>query len=168
MSVGTSVTVRRMTFEDWPAVQAILAEGIASGIATLETEVPNWSEWNRGHLPCCRLVACESSVVAAWAALSPVSERWVYRGVADVSIYVAAGSQGRGVGGQLLQQLVACSEQEGIWTLQAAIFPENAASIALHAACGFHTVGLRDRLGEQAGVWRDILLMERRSAEVAP
>lgn len=167
MSARLSVTIRTMDLDDWPAVQAILAEGIQSGIATLETEVPDWSEWNGGHLHHCRLVALDADTVAGWGALSPVSRRRAYRGVAEVSVYVATRARQRGVGKVLLKRLIECSESEGIWTLQAAMFPENEASVTLHEACGFRTVGRRERLGEQRGTWRDVLLMERRSPTVA-
>lgn len=147
----------------WPAVRAIYAEGIATGNATFETEVPPWAAWDAAHLPHCRLVAVAGERLFGWAALSPVSGRCVYAGVAEVSIYVAADSRGRGVGKALLRALITASEQAGIWTLQAGIFPENGASLALHRACGFRRVGVRERIGELAGVWRDVVLLERRS-----
>jgi L-amino acid N-acyltransferase YncA len=128
--------------------------------------VPAWQEWDRNHLPACRLVARRQGRVVGWAALAPVSRRQVYAGVAEVSLYVAASARGQGVGKALLQALVQASEEAGIWTLQAGIFPENTASIGLHRACGFRTVGIRERLGQLHGVWRDVVLMERRS-EVA-
>lgn len=151
----------------WPAVRAIYAEGIATGNATFETEVPAWAAWDAAHLPHCRLVAREGERVLGWAALSPVSGRCVYAGVAEVSVYAAADSRGRGVGKALLRALITASEQAGIWTLQAGIFPENEASLALHRACGFRRVGVRERIGELAGVWRDVVLLERRSTVVA-
>jgi phosphinothricin acetyltransferase len=151
---------------DWETVQAILLEGIATSLATFETEAPGWEAWDRGHRPDCRLVARSGERVVGWAALSPVSGRCVYGGVAEVSVYVASSARGLGVGTRLLQRLVAESEQAGIWTLQAGIFPENTASLALHQACGFRTVGRRERLGQLQGVWRDVVLMERRSKVV--
>lgn len=164
----------------WPAVREIYREGIATGNATFETELPEWEKWDNSHLKTCRLVALESrgegSVafsespakqgVLGWAALSPVSTRRVYRGVAEVSVYVAASARGRGVGKALLQALVEESEVNGIWTLQAGIFPENAASIALHKSCGFREVGVRRRIGKLGDMWRNVLLLERRSARV--
>jgi phosphinothricin acetyltransferase len=158
-----------MTPADWSAVQAIYAAGVATGEATFETEVPGWEKWDARHRASCRLVADEGGTagVVGWAALSPVSERHVYRGVAEVSVYVAATARGRGVGEALLAALVRESEGDGIWTLQAGIFPENRASVRLHQRCGFRVVGRRERLGELAGAWRDVLLLERRSRSVA-
>jgi phosphinothricin acetyltransferase len=164
----------------WPAVREIYREGIATGNATFETEVPDWEKWNHSHLKICRLVAVEpmdedmgelltsleKRSMLGWAALSPVSSRHVYRGVAEVSVYVAASARGRGIGKALLQALVGESEGNGIWTLQAGIFPENAASIALHKSCGFRDVGVRRRIGKLGDTWRDVLLLERRSARI--
>jgi len=161
-----------MTAAHWPAVRAIYEQGIATGHATFQTTAPTWEEWDRGHLAHSRLVAVAAAAdnlagaVLAWAALSPVSGRCVYGGVAEVSVYVAGAARGRGVGRQLLAALVAESEAHGIWTLQAGIFPENTASISVHAGAGFRTVGYRERIGQQQGVWRDTVLLERRSAVV--
>jgi phosphinothricin acetyltransferase len=157
------VTIRPMKSEDAAAVLAIYAEGIATGIATFETEVPSFASWDAAHLPACRLVAADGASVLGWAALTPVSGRCVYRGVAEVSVYVAAGTRGRGVGRALLTALVHASEAEGLWTLQAGIFAENQASRAVHEACGFREVGRRERLGRLRDVWRDVILLERRS-----
>jgi phosphinothricin acetyltransferase len=151
---------------DWPAVAAIYAEGIATGLATFETAVPEYGAWDRAHLAEHRLVADQDGSLAGWAALSPVSARAAYAGVAEETIYVAAAARGRGLGSALLDALVAGSEAGGIWTLQAAIFAENGASIALHARCGFRVVGTRERIGELHGTWRDVVLMERRSTVV--
>jgi L-amino acid N-acyltransferase YncA len=162
--------------EDWPAVRAIYLEGIATGQATFETEAPPWEEWDAKHLATPRLVAREAGggqailpvdSIAGWAALSRVSARAVYRGVAEVSVYVAAAFRGRGVGHQLLAGLVSGSEEAGIWTLQASIFPENEASVALHLRHGFRIVGRRERIACQNGVWRDTVLLERRSRLVS-
>jgi L-amino acid N-acyltransferase YncA len=153
-----------MRAEDWPEVAAIYAEGIASGTATFETAVPPFAAWDAAHLADHRLVAREGDTVIGWAALSPYSGRAVYGGVAEDTIYVAAHARGRGIGLGLLRRLIESAESAGIWTLQAAMFPENAASIALHERCGFRTVGTRERLAKLHGVWRDVLLMERRSA----
>ncbi len=158
--------VRPLTPDDWPAVRAIYEEGIVTGIATFQPESPEWADWDAGHLPACRLVACEGDRVVAWAALSRVSARLVYSGVAEVSVYVAAAERGRGIGHRLLAATVEESERHNIWTLQAGVFPENAPSIALHERCGFRLVGRREKLGQLHGRWRDILLLERRSAVV--
>jgi L-amino acid N-acyltransferase YncA len=156
-----------MIQEDWDAVAAIYGAGIATGDATFETEVPTYEAWDRAHLRAPRLVARDGGKLVAFAALSPLSARAVYRGVAEVTVYVAETARGRGVGRRLLEGLVERSELAGFWTLQAGIFPENAASVALHRACGFRVVGTRERIGQLRGVWRDVLLLERRSARVA-
>jgi len=161
-----TVAIRDLRPDDWPEVAAIYAAGIAGRNATFETELPSWDEWDDGHLPEARLVALEDARVVGWAALSPVSDRCCYRGVAENSVYVAAEAQGRGVGRALLEQLVAAAEAAGIWTIQTGIFPENAASIALHERCGFRIVGIRERLGQLDGVWRDVAFLERRSSVV--
>jgi phosphinothricin acetyltransferase len=158
------VEIAGMTADDWDAVRAIYLEGIATGNATFEKSAPDWERWNAGHLQCCRLVARAAGEALGWAALIPVSGRCVYGGVAEVSVYVAERARGRGIGRQLLSELVAASERHGIWTLQAGIFPENQASIALHHRAGFRVVGVRERLGSMDGRWRDVVLMERRSA----
>lgn len=155
--------VTPLTHADWEAVRRILEDGIATGHASFDTEVPDWEAWNGSHLEACRLVARVEGEIAGWAALSPVSSRCVHSGVAEVSVYVGSGFRGRGVGTALMRDLVAASEHEGIWTLQGGVFPENAASIALQKAFGFREVGLQERLGKLNGVWRDVVLMERRS-----
>jgi len=160
------VEILPMAEHHWNAVRAIYAEGIAGGNATFETSVPEWAQWDSRHQPTCRLVALTAGEVVGWAALSAVSTRDVYRGVAEVSIYIAASAQGQGIGQQLLPALVRESEQNGFWTLQAGIFPENAASIRLHEKAGFRFVGRRERIGCMGGRWRDVVLMERRSAVV--
>jgi L-amino acid N-acyltransferase YncA len=157
------LTIEPMLAEDWEAVRRIYLEGIATGNATFEQEAPSWEEWDRRHRPDCRLVARGDGGVVGWAALSPYSGRYVYRGVAEESVYVAAAARGTGVGQALLAALVGAAEQAGYWTLQAGVFPENAASLALHQACGFRIVGRRERIGQMDGVWRDVLLLERRS-----
>lgn len=159
-------TIRQMTREHWQAVRRIYADGLTSGNASFELKPPGWDEFQQSHLADHQLVAIDDSKVVGWAALSPVSERCAYAGVAESSVYVAARSRGRGVGSQILSQLVWRAEMAGIWTVQAGIFPENAASIALHHRCGFRTVGVRERLGQRNGVWRDVLLLERRSGLV--
>ncbi|MET4075995.1 N-acetyltransferase family protein [Hymenobacter sp. UYCo722] len=156
-----------LTADHWPAVLAIYVEGMATGTATFNTEPPTWEVWHTGHLPTCRLVATtENGLVLGWAALSPVSGRCVYAGVAEVSVYVAAAARGRGVGHALMKALVTESEENDLWTLQAGIFPENPASLRLHEAVGFRLVGRRERIGQLRGVWRDTLLLERRSPVV--
>jgi phosphinothricin acetyltransferase len=150
--------------EDWDAMRVIYEAGIASGQATFETAAPEWEAWDAAHRPDCRLAARQEGQLIGWAALSPVSRRYVYRGVAEVSVYVAPEWHGRGVGKALLQALVVAAEEAGVWTLQATIFPENQASVALHLACGFRFVGRREALGQQHGRWRDVVLLERRSA----
>ena len=152
--------------EDWPEVRKIYGEGIATGNATFETELPDWKKWDSNHRQDCRLLAQKGGHVLGWAALSPVSSRRVYSGVAEVSVYVAAAARGNGMGKALLKALIEESERHGIWTLQAGIFPENVASIALHKSCGFRKVGVRRRIGKLGEVWRDVLLLERRSARV--
>ena len=150
---------------DWPAVRAIYLQGIATGDATFETAAPEWQQWDEAHLRVCRLLERVEGEVLGWAALSPVSRRRVYAGVAEVSLYVAGQARRRGVGFALLSALVEESEKEGIWTLQAGIFPENAASISLHERTGFRIVGIRERIGWHDGRWRDVILMERRSGK---
>ena len=158
--------IERMRPGHWGSVRAIYREGIATGDATFETEAPEWELWDAAHLRCCRLVALEGESVAGFAALSPVSSRKVYEGVAEVSVYVGARFRGKGVGRALLEALIRESEAAGIWTLQAGVFPENAASVALHLACGFREAGRRERVGKLAGRWRDTVLLERRSKVV--
>lgn len=158
--------IEPMQEADWPSVRAIYLNGIATRLATYETQVPDWQTWNANHRPDCRLVARSDDQVLGWAALTPVSGRCVYAGVAEVSVYVASSAWGRGIGKALLQALVEASEEAGIWTLQAGIFPENEASIALHKSCGFRVVGMRERLGQLDGVWRDVMFLERRSQRV--
>lgn len=157
--------IRGLQPDDWPAVRAIYEEGIRGGNATFETKAPSWERWDAAH-PEPRLVAERDGMVVGWAALSPVSDRCCYEGVGDVSVYVAEIARGSGVGRTLLEALVERSEQAGYWTLNAGVFPENAASIRLHKTCGFREVGIRERLGELHGVWRDVVLLERRSTRV--
>ena len=157
--------IEPMRPDHWPAVRAIYLEGIATGNATFEQSAPEWEQWDAGHLPGARIVARSGSGdPIGWAALSAVSGRCVYAGVAEVSIYLAEHARGRGVGSRLLARLIADSESQGIWTLQAGIFPENAASIKLHERAGFRIVGTRERLGQMHRRWRDVVLMERRSS----
>jgi len=155
-----------MAPDDWPDVRRIYEEGIATDLATFETAAKPWPDWDASHLPAGRFVAVRDGRIAGWAALSGVSDRCVYAGVAEVSVYVSADARGQGVGRGLLEVLVAASEQQDLWTLQAGIFPENKSSVALHERCGFRVVGRRERLGKLKGVWRDVLLLERRSEKI--
>jgi L-amino acid N-acyltransferase YncA len=162
-----AIRIRAMVSTDWDAVARIYREGIATGHATFNTDAPAWEAWDAGHLPHSRLVAEDHEGILGWAALIPVSDRCVYAGVAEESVYVGERARGRGVGRALLEGLIAASEGQGIWTLQAGIFPENTASVALHEKLGFRLVGRRERLGQMAnGQWRDVLLLERRSPTV--
>ena len=158
--------IRPMKPEDWSEVARIYAEGIETGIATFETRVPDYESWDRAHLSACRLVADGGDRLLGWAALSPVSGRCVYGGVAELSVYVGAGSRGRGVGRALLAKLIPASETAGLWTLQSGIFPENVPSINLHLAMGFRQLGYRERVGKRDGHWKDNVLFERRSPVV--
>lgn len=160
------ITIRPMLAEDWPAVRRIYADGIATGNATFETQTPDWEIWDRNHHAECRLVARIADEIVGWAALSPVSARACYAGVAEHSIYVDASRRGQGIGKRLLEALVEASEVSGFWTLQSSIFPENQASIAIHLACGFRILGRRKRVAMLNGVWRDTVIVERRSKVV--
>jgi phosphinothricin acetyltransferase len=159
------IEIRDLRPLDWPEVAAIFEDGIRTGNATFEAAPPSWEDWDAAHTEI-RLVAELDGRTAGWAALSPTSSRCCYRGVAENSVYVASWAQGKGVGRALLDELIARSEAAGIWTLVAGIFPENKASLRLHLGCGFRLVGVRERLGELDGVWRDVLLLERRSEVV--
>jgi len=151
---------------DWPAVRAIYREGIDTGNATFEEQPPDWEEWDSAHLHDGRLVAVLDGLVVAWASLTSVSGRCVYAGVAEVSIYITAAMRGKGIGGALMETLIKESEEKGYWTLQAGIFPENEASMALHQKYGFRIIGVRERLGKMDQRWRDVMLLERRSTVV--
>ncbi|WP_235019888.1 GNAT family N-acetyltransferase [Ruania rhizosphaerae] len=169
MSQLTGITVRPMVPGDWPAVEAIYREGIASGQATFDVEPPSWAEFDAVRHPELRLVAADArGVVVGWVAASPTSSRPVYRGVVEHSVYVATSTRGQGVGGLLLRALLDRADACGVWTVQASLFPENASSLRLHAALGFRVVGRRERIahmshGPLAGTWRDTILIERRS-----
>lgn len=159
--------IREMSDADWEQVRDIYIEGINSGNSTFEIEAPSWEVWDVGHVKRCRLVVEGEGKVVGWAALSPVSSRCVYSGVAEVSIYLALDYCGQGIGVRLLDELIKCSEESGFWTLQSGIFPENAASLALHRKCGFREVGQRKKHGKMNnGTWRDVVLVERRSEVV--
>jgi L-amino acid N-acyltransferase YncA len=160
-----SVELRPLRGDDWPAVAEIYWDGMRDGLATFETEVPSWDEWDAAHLPEHRLVADLLGEVVGWAALAPVSSRPCYRGVAEDSVYVARAARGLGIGRRLLEALIVGAERAGIWTIQTSIFPENRASLALHERCGFRVVGTRERIAKRDGVWRDTVFLERRSKE---
>ena len=164
MSLPTDIVIEPMIPTDWLAVRRIYAAGIATGNATFETQTPDWDTWDRNHLPACRLVARRDGSVVGWAALSPVSSRACYAGVAEHSIYVDEAHRGLGIGKTLLNEFVERTESAGFWTLQSSVFPENEASIAIHLACGFRILGRRKRVARLNGVWRDTVIVERRSA----
>lgn len=162
-----SYIITSMEEKDWPRVAAIYQEGIDMGNATFQGEVPSWEAWDSSHLPACRFVAREGNTVLGWVALSPTSSREVFRGVVEVSIYIASSARSKGVGKALLTHLVGESEACGLWSLQSAIFPENTPSLSLHKKCGFREIGFRERAGRMPdGRWRDIVLLERRSTVV--
>lgn len=165
-NMNEELVIEAMQPEDWDQVREIYLQGIATGNATFETSAPAFVTWDQKHFPFARLVARRGNTIAGWAALSPVSDRCCYAGVGDLSVYVAADYRGAGAGRKLLQALIDESERNGIWTLQAGIFPENAASLAVHRDCGFREVGRRERIGKLHGVWRDTILLERRSPKV--
>lgn len=152
-----------MTADDWKNVSEIYRQGIETGNATFQQEIPTYTDWDNGHLKNCRIVAIKDNQVAGWAALTPVSGRCVYAGVAEVSVYVADKNRGHKIGHKLLEKLIIESENEKLWTLQAGIFPENIASLKIHEALGFRKIGHRERIGQMNGIWRDIILLERRS-----
>lgn len=158
-------TIDKMRAGDWEQVRRIYLEGIARGNSTFETEAPSWEMWNDGHLEFARLVARAGDRILGWAALSPVSKRDVYRGVTELTVYVTNNAQRQGIGHALLHALIEESEKNGIWTLQASIFPENVPSIKLHLSCGFREVGRRERIAMLNGVWRDTILFERRKKD---
>ncbi|MCK0144500.1 N-acetyltransferase family protein [Arenibacter sp. F26102] len=158
--------IRKMTNSDWPRVAQIYQEGMDTGFATFEKEVPTFHMWDAAHLKIGRLVAASGETILGWAALSPVSSRCVYGGVAEVSIYIAQENRGQGLGKLLMQQLIVESEKAGFWTLQSGIFPENKGSVELHLKMGFRFIGKRERIGKRDNVWKDNLLFERRSALV--
>jgi phosphinothricin acetyltransferase len=155
-----------MTKDDWPAVGEIYKQGIETGNATFQQSVPGWEEWDKNHIKFCRIIAESAGQIAGWAALTQVSERYVYSGVAEVSIYISQHHRGIGIGRILLEKLVEESEANGFWTLQAGIFPENIPSIELHKKAGFRVVGHREKIGKMNGIWRDTILLERRSRKI--
>jgi L-amino acid N-acyltransferase YncA len=158
--------IEKMTPDHWTQVKAIYEEGIATGNATFQTTAPEWEEWDKSHLQECGIVAIDDNCIIGWAALTPVSGRCVYAGVAEVSVYVSDFARGKGVGSALLKEVIIQSELHNLWTLQAGIFPENIASIKMHDSAGFRTIGKRGKIGIMNGKWRDTVLLERRSSVV--
>ncbi len=161
-----NVVIREITEADYPAVKRIFEEGIASGNSTFQKTAPVWNEWNESKLPYCRLAAVVDKEIAGWTALTPTSKREVYKGVNEESIYIAEKYAGKGIGKLLLNTLIEESEKQGVWTLYAAIFPENKISIKLHISCGFREIGFMEKAGCMNGVWRDTILFERRSKKI--
>lgn len=158
------MTIKDLKDIHYNSVQDIYLQGIATGNATFQTEAPSWDDWTKGHLEHSRFVAVDDlGAIMGWAALSPVSSRCVYAGVAEVSVYIGADHRGKGVGNKLMQELIKSSEQNNIWTLQAGIFPENTASLQLHQNNGFRVIGKREKIGKMGNTWRDTVLLERRS-----
>ena len=166
IGVDETIEIDQMCESDWEDVRRIYLEGIKTGNATFQQDAPSWEEWDKGHVSECRLVARTQGTVIGWAALSPTSSRCVYSGVAEVSVYVSQDHRGNGVGRRLLKRIIEDSEEHGFWTLQSGIFPENTASLELHKKSGFREVGCRERIGQMNGIWRDVLLLERRSEVV--
>ena len=160
------IVVRPLIETDWKSVSRIYAQGISTGIATFETEIPDWEIWDKKYEDTCRIVAIQHKNVVGFAVLSLVSQRDVYRGVAEVTVYVEKGSQGRGIGKTLLNEIIKQSEFNGFWTLQAGIFSENIASIQLHKKCGFRFVGIKEKIGQLNGKWHDNHFLERRSKKI--
>jgi phosphinothricin acetyltransferase len=159
--------IDQLTEGHYPSVKEIYLQGIASGNATFETEAPTWEAWDKSHLKICRLIAINADEnIVGWAALTPVSGRCVYSGVAELSVYIHQDFRGKGIGRKLLEELVRESEKQNLWTLQAGVFPENKASIIIHEQCGFRQVGYHEKIGKMKNVWRDTVLLERRSKVV--
>ncbi|MFC3559931.1 GNAT family N-acetyltransferase [Pedobacter jamesrossensis] len=158
--------IRNLLPSDWAAVKSIYEKGITTGNATFHTSAPSWKDWDTSHLQSCRIVVEDNGILVGWAALTPVSSRCVYAGVAEVSVYVEPERSGKGIGLALLNELITLSEADGIWTLQAGVFPENIGSLRIHEKAGFRTLGIREKIGKQNGVWRDTVLLERRSNKI--
>jgi L-amino acid N-acyltransferase YncA len=160
------IEIKALLPEHWKQVKKIYEEGLATGNATFQMTAPDWQEWDTAHIQAARLLAVDDGTIIGWAALSPVSSRCVYGGVAEISVYIAGDSRGKGVGKLLLKALIKASEAGGFWTLQAGIFPENMASIKLHEAAGFRIIGKREKIGQMKGIWRDTVLLEKRSKAI--
>jgi len=159
--------IDKMSEKDWNEVASIYLEGIKTGKATFQSDIPTWEQWNASHVTSCRLVVRLEDKIAGWAALSPTSSRCVYAGVAEVSVYVGEEYRGMGIGKALLEKIIELSEEEGFWTLQSGIIKENHSSALLHEKCGFREIGYREKVGKMpTGIWHDVVLMERRSKKV--
>ncbi|MBK9735909.1 MAG: N-acetyltransferase [Saprospiraceae bacterium] len=157
------ITFKEITVQNYPDVQTIYLEGIQSGMATFQTSTYTWEEWDRDHLPFGRIAAYQGDIMSGWASLSSVSGRCVYKGVAELSIYIATNFRGQGIGTKLLEQLITISEENGIWTINGVVFAENEASIRIHKKCGFRVVGIKEKIGQLNGQWKDNMVLERRS-----
>ena len=164
--MNEKLSFRKLKRTDWEQVSKIYKEGLDTGNATFETNVPNWNDWNNGHISDCRIIVEIENKIVGWSALSPVSSRCVYGGVAEVSVYVSTKFSGQKIGTKLLERLIAESENYGIWTLQAGIFAENKGSIIIHERLGFRKIGYREKIGKMNGSWRDTTLLERRSDKI--
>ncbi|WP_423997046.1 N-acetyltransferase family protein [Maribacter sp. IgM3_T14_3] len=160
------IKIRTMLATDWEFVANIYKEGIATGIATFETNAPTYEAWDKAHMSTCRFVVESTTEIMGWVALSPVSSRCVYGGVAEISVYISKNNRGKGLGKLLLEHVITASEKEGVWTLQSGIFPTNHSSIKVHEATGFRMIGKRERIGKLHGKWVDNVLFERRSTIV--
>ncbi|SIT98199.1 phosphinothricin acetyltransferase [Epilithonimonas bovis DSM 19482] len=158
--------IRPITKDNFPEVVEVYKQGLATNIATFQNDLPQWEDWNKGHLDFCRISIYENNKMLGWTALTPVSSRCVYAGVAEVSVYIAQNERGKGIGKILLNELIKQSEANGIWTLQSGIFSENQSSIRLHEKCGFRMVGFREKIGKKNGIWKDNILMEHRSKNI--
>lgn len=158
-----NVDIKHIEAQDWEAIAVIYRLGIETGIATFETKIPSWENWDQAHFKTCRFAAWLENKLVGWAALSPVSDRCVYGGVAEVSVYVDTNQKGKGIGTKLLESLIEASENEGIWTLQSGIFRENEGSIQLHKKVGFREIGYREKVGKRNGIWHDNVILEKRS-----
>lgn len=158
--------IRPITKDNFSEVVEIYKQGLATNIATFQNDLPQWEDWNKGHLDFCRISIYENNKMLGWTALTPVSSRCVYAGVAEVSVYIAQNERGKGIGKILLNELIKQSEANGIWTLQSGIFSENQSSIRLHEKCGFRMVGFREKIGKKNGIWKDNILMEHRSKNI--
>lgn len=163
IQMNQDIVITEMSFADWNSVREIFVEGIRTANATFRTEAPSWDEWNDDHLTNCRFVAKQNGAVVGWVAFTSISTMCAFSGVVEVSIYIASTAAGMGVGSKLLQHIIDSSEQKQIWTIQAMIFPENIASLNLHKKFGFEEVGTRKQIGRLNGIWRDVVLLERRS-----
>ena len=157
------ITIKSMLPEHWPEVSIIYQDGVETGMATFEKEIPSWEVWDSNHIKACRIIAVLNKKIVGWAALSPVSSRCVYGGVGEVSVYVSNGFRGNQIGEKLLRRLIMESEENGLWTIQSGVFPENIGSIKLHEKVGFRKIGYREKIGALNGVWKDNILLEKRS-----